>query len=64
MKSLPEPRRQGVEWGWRLRGDLPSSGKCRDVKMQEDKWDWFLSLQVIPADGKVREWPGEKRLQA
>ena len=43
------------------RGDLPSSGKCRDVKMQEDKWDWFMSLQVIPADERVREWPAEKR---
>ena len=45
------------------RGDLPSSGKCRDVKMQEDKWDWFMSLQVIPADERVREWPAEKRLK-
>lgn len=30
--------------------------------MPEDKWGWFLSLQVVPAEGKVREWPGEMRL--
>ena len=43
-------------------GDFPSRRKCRNVKMQEDKWGWFMSLQVIPADGTVRGWPGEKRL--
>lgn len=43
-------------------GDFPSRRKCKNVKMQEDKWGWFMSLQVIPADGTVRGWPGEKRL--
>lgn len=30
--------------------------------MPGDKWGWFLSLQVVAAEGRVREWPGEMRL--
>lgn len=30
------------------------------MKMQEDKWRWFMPLRVVPADGKVREWPARE----
>lgn len=29
--------------------------------MQEDKWRWFMPLRVVPADGKVREWPAREQ---
>lgn len=32
--------------------------------MPEDKQGGFLSLQVVPAEGTVREWPGGMRLGA
>ena len=50
MRSLPGPMRQGAEWGWGVRERRFS----KQWEMQGYEMGWLMSLQVIPADRRVK----------